>query len=300
MLNRQNKRFILGVFFILLNNLVCCIQQVINKMLLNSLSGFQIAFLYKFCLFICILCYVLCKGVNNVYTSKLWLHLLRAILSITGALIFINVLKFLPLAESTALLLTEPLFMSVLAVIFLREYINKSIILVLLLGCIGSLIIIRPGTLGFNVKSLWVIIASLIWAVDNLVIKLLGRTETSTQYLFYISLFSWMLVMPFALYTWKPVELAHLPWTIILALLYFIHLVAIFKAFSLVNLPSLAPFDFSRVIFSSLLGYFVFYEAFDLWVIIGAMIIVGSYSYILKKNTEYNKKEVINTQALLL
>ncbi|AIL65601.1 carboxylate/amino acid/amine transporter [Rickettsiales bacterium Ac37b] len=284
MLNKQDKQFFLGILFILLNNLVCCIQQAINKMLLYSLSGFQIAFLYKFFLFLCIFCYVLYKGIKNLRTHKLWLHFLRSILSITGTLIFIHVLKFLSLAESSALLLTEPLFMSILAVVFLREYINKNIIVALLLGCIGSLIIIRPGALDFNIKSLWVIVAALVWAIDNLTIKLLGRTEKPIQYLFYISLFSWILAMPFSLYEWKPVKLTHIPWMVMLALLYFIHLIAVFRAFSLVNLPSLAPFDFSRVIFSSLLGYIIFREEFDIWVIIGSIIIVSSYSYILKKN----------------
>ncbi|AIL66089.1 EamA-like transporter family protein [Rickettsiales bacterium Ac37b] len=277
------KHSIYGIIWILVNNLNLSIQSATIKELCSSLSSAQIVFLYKFVVWVCLFIWVAFTGFYQLKTSKIKLYFIRSFLSIAAALIYVKSLQYMPLANAVAIGFTEPLFVTLIAVIFLKEFLNVNGIIALIIGFIGAIITLRPGAHNFNIYSLWVLGAAIIWSFDNLAVKLLGRTEKSVQYLFYISLFATLLSAPIAIKEWKPLELWHLPWILVLASFYFIHLIAVFKAFQYANLSVLAPFDFSRILFSTIIGTVWFGDQIDIWSITGTMIITMSSAYIIWK-----------------
>ena len=293
--------------WIIFNNLVICIQSATIKKLSVTLHATQIIFIYKFAVLLCVLPIIFSKGISILKTKKIHMHFIRAALSLAGALLFTHGLKSLKLAEAMAIAFTEPLFLSVLAIILLKEKCNKITLISILTGFIGALIVIRPGTAAFSSGAVWVLAASIIWAFDNLVIKQLGKTEGSTQYVFYVSLFSTLFAAPLAIKHWQKlpesisinlsgflnnsIDPKFILFT--LAIYYFGHLLAVFKAFRYANLSILAPFDFSRLIFSTLFGYILFNNKIDQWVILGSIIIIASSAQILW-NKEYEKNIIVN------
>jgi S-adenosylmethionine uptake transporter len=66
-----------------------------------------------------------------------------------------------------------------------------------------------------------------------------------------------------------------------LAFYYFAHLLAVFRAFRYANLSTLAPFDFSRLVISTFVGYLVFNNKIDQYVILGSIVIIGSTAQII-------------------
>jgi S-adenosylmethionine uptake transporter len=215
------------------------------------------------------------------------------LLSITGALIYVHALKHIPLASAMAVGFTEPLFTTLWAVVLLKELFNKYMLFALGIGFTGTLIALNPSSESFSVYSLWVLAASIVWSADNLVIKFLGKTEKSVQYLFFISLFSTLFSAPVAIKVWQPVTLQHVPSILALAIFYFIHVIAVFKAFQYSNLSILAPFDFSRIVFSTFIGVLFFKDKINLWEITGALLIVFSSAYIVwKKEYDKNKRKL--------
>jgi S-adenosylmethionine uptake transporter len=277
-----------GVIWLLFNNLVLCLQSATIKGLSHSMPSFQVFFLYKLIVFIIVAIPLVGKGFfAKIKTDRLHLHFARAILSIGGGLSFVYAIGHMKLAHAVAICYTEPFFVVVLAIVLLKERVNIYNIIGLAIGFVGVMTVLRPNTTDFNIYALYIVGACLIWAFDNLVIKQLGKTEKSSQYLFYISFFSTVLSLPFALQNWVKVELWQLPWLFALASFYLFHLLAVFFAYQTTSLSNLMPFDFSKLVFSTSIGYLVFGELVDWWVIAGASLVILSNIFII-----YNKSKL--------
>jgi S-adenosylmethionine uptake transporter len=277
----QQQNIVLGVLWILLNHLVICLQTATIKGLSQTMHSFQVIFLYKLAVLVMVMFVVARHGIKSLKTKKLHLHFLRAFLSISAATAFVYGLKHIPLANAMAISFTEPLFATILAVVLLHEKLSRYCVIALVIGFVGTMIVLRPNATDFNVHTLYILLAALIWSLDNIVIKLLGRTESSVQYLFYISFFSTIFSMPLAIQKWQTPEVWQAPWIMALAVFYFIHLMAVFKAFQYAHISNLAPFDFSKLVVSTLLGYVIFGEAVALRVVIGSVLIISSTVYII-------------------
>jgi S-adenosylmethionine uptake transporter len=301
-MEKINKSNLYGILWILVNNLAMVIQTALIKNLSQSMHKFQVLVLYKVTVFLFVLPLVFYKGFGLIKTKKLHLHFLRAFLSITAAMVYVTALQHMPITTAMAVGFTEPLFVSLLAVVILKEYINIHVIIAAVIGFCGILIVTNPGSDTFNIYSLVVVAAAVIWAFDMIVIKLLGKTENPIQYLFYISLFSTLLGLSQTylhsyftnspLPEWSSIDIKHVPKILALAGLYFTHLLAVFKAFQHANLSVLAPFDFSRIVFSTILDVALFNIAVNVETIVGALVIVSSSVYIVWKKEEYKQQNI--------
>ena len=127
--------------------------------------------------------------------------------------------------------------------------------------------------------------------MNCLVIKILGATERTKAQLFYVMLFSSVFSLPLALYEWRPVELPHTKDILGLALCYLIHYVAFFKAFKYADMSTVMPFDYCRLIFTGILGYFLLQEIPDRYSIFGYILIIfgGLFSIHYETRRKYKK-----------
>jgi S-adenosylmethionine uptake transporter len=272
------------------------LQTATIKGLAHTLPKDQVLFLYKLTVFIISAFAVIIKGTHILRTRQLPLLFIRAVLSTVAAWLFVESLKSLKISNAFAIGFTEPLFASVLAIVFLKEGFSRYNIIALATGFVGAMIVIRPNAAEFNTASLYALAASIVWSLDNVVIKLLGRTEGSTQYLFYISLFSSLMLSPFAWRVWQPINTWQLPWLCALAALYLLHVLAVFKAFQYAKISNLAPCDFSRLVFGTIVGYIAFKEYPDAWVVIGSVLIISSSAYIIWSREKITIREKIRAK----
>lgn len=230
-------------------------------------------------------------GKAAFHTQKLPLHILRGFTGVIGMLLFFSALSVVPITQAVSLSFTVPLFTTIAAIIFLNEKVGWHRWAALIVGFSGTLIILRPGVGEFQIASLLVIAATITWALSNVVIKKLTATEYPQTMVFYMTLLMTPLSFPFALIDFQ-IPSGDL-WLYLLALGAVSNAaqLCLFKAYTKTEVSVVLPADFSRLIFTSILGYIFFNEILDAWTAVGATIILCSTIYINRRESRLKKQK---------
>jgi drug/metabolite transporter (DMT)-like permease len=111
-------------------------------------------------------------------------HLFRGLMYAVGSFAFVTALRFLPLAEVIAIAFAGPLFMTLFGKIFLHEHVGIHRLGAVVVGFIGILIVIRPGTSAMQWAALLPLIVALADTFRDLVTRTLTRDESSLRIIF--------------------------------------------------------------------------------------------------------------------
>ncbi len=204
-------------------------------------------------------------------TKSLSLQFLRAILTVTSMWAIFFGFARAPLTDATAIMYTRAIFLTLLAWLILGECLDRRRWTGVLLGVLGGLLIIRPAFQSWDISYLVVLAASILNAGAVVVTKLLSRKDSDLTVLAYVSAISLVCSIPGLALPW-PLELS--PWLVAIAVLgplaFYLSQVAIRFA----DVSALAPFDYSRLVISAVVAFFVFSEAPNIGSIAGATVIV--------------------------
>lgn len=223
-------------------------------------------------------------------TERLSLHFWRAGVGLVAMETWFLSLSMMPVSHATALSFTTPLFSTLFAFLFLRESIGVWRIGALVVGFIGTLIILRPwqsGEWSFSVAV--VLFSAAMMAVASIVVKRLTATEPAWRIVFYMSFFMSLLSAPLGLYHWQVltpllyVKIAGIALASTLAQL------AMVSAFSRAGIVLLMPFDFLRLVFTSILAVSFLGETVDAPIIVGAAVIVASSALIAWRESRHHE-----------
>ncbi len=246
----------------------------------EALHSFEIAFFRNLFGLLVLVPFLMRHGGNAFHTRRLSGHLLRGGLQIGAMLMFYTALMFAPLAEVSALSFTAPLFGTIGAVLILGERIRLRRVVALLVGFIGALVILRPGVVPFNLGAGLVLGSSVMWALAMVVIKRLSATESSLTLTAYMGVVMTPLSLVPALAVWEWPTPTHLAWLVLLGSLGAGAQYVMAEGFRLADATTVMPFDFSRLIWASVVGYFAFGEVPVIWTYAGGALIFGSTVYI--------------------
>ena len=269
-----------GMAYMLLSTLAFMAMNTTTRYLANQIHPFEVSFfrsLFGVAFFLPLL---LRTGFAPMRTKRIWSHLYRGSLNGTSMLLYFLAVKYSPLAKVAALFFTAPLFGTLMAVLILREVIRGRRIAALVIGFVGMLVIVRPGadTLDFGA---WLVLASaLISGYAVVLIKQLSRTEGATTITIYTGLVTTPLSLVAALPFWTTPTLEQLGWMIWMGGLGSIGQYAMIKAYASAEVTAMLPFDYTKLIWSAILGYLVFGEVPEIWTWIGGAIICTSAVYI--------------------
>jgi len=255
------------------------------RYLAAELHPFQMAFFRNFFGAIVFLPVIMKSGLSFLATTRIDLHLLRAVLNIAAMLSFFTAVSITPLARITALSFTSPIFMAALAVLLLgeRAYLRRT--LAIAGGFLGMLIVIRPGLAEVDHGSLLALFSAAVWAAAMIVIKVLSRTDSSLTITGYMTLLLSILSLPPAVFVWRD------PSAEAWALLVFIGIAGTFaqillaEAIKQADAGVVMPFDFLKLVWATLLGFLLFAELPDFWTLIGAVVIFASGTFIAYRET---------------
>jgi drug/metabolite transporter (DMT)-like permease len=224
----------------------------------------------------------------------LWAGLARTVRSVApikqscrGALLyassvcFIGGLSQLPLAEASALGFVSPMFTTALSIPFLGEKVGIRRWAAIVVGFIGVLIVIRPGTAAFNAAALLPIMSAAFWAVALIITRQMSyRGDPPLTTLVYASILGVAIGTPTLPWFWTTPD-AH-GWLIMTAMGAMSiggHYLLV-QAFQRGTASILAPFSYSQMIWATLLGYLMFNALPDLPTWIGATVIISSGVYV--------------------
>jgi drug/metabolite transporter (DMT)-like permease len=189
--------------------------------------------------------------------------------TVASALFFISSLPFLPMADATAINFISPILITALAVLFLQEQVGWRRWTAALVGLLGVLIVIRPGTGAFQMAALLPLLAAASWAGTAIVTRLMSGTDQPTTTLTYSALVGLgvlTVMMPFVWVTptWTEVGLA-----LVMGLLSTAGHGLVVLGYRHASASVVAPFSYVQLIWAGALGFLVFGSLPDQFTFLG-------------------------------
>lgn len=259
-----------GVAFLVAND-------AIAKLLTDRYAPIQIVFLRNLIAVPIIMAViVIVFGSVSLKTRHPGLHAMRGALMVTGAWLYFTALIHMPLAEATALVFSAPIFITALSVPLLGEHVGWRRWSAVLLGFIGVLVIVRPGSAAFQLAALLPVGTAMCYAIFMISARWIDRTERLCTMMLFAMLFPMIYAAPFALASWTPVETGDIASFVALAVFGSLGLALIGEAFRMAPAAIVAPFDYTALIWATGLGWLIWGDVPLLWTVLGAAIIVAS------------------------
>lgn len=218
---------------------------------------------------------------------RMGLQLLRNTVHYASQFAWALSLTMLPLAMVFALEFTMPIWTALLAVWLLHEEMTKSRFGVVVLGLIGVLVILRPGLAAFNPAAILVLLAAFGYGITMVTTKKLTATETTFGIIFWMAVIQFPLSLigsdisvyaKFGFWQLLPalgVGLAGLTSHYCLS-----------NAFRAGDATLVVPLDFMRIPLIAVVGWAFYGEQLDIFVLLGALIIVAGVLWNLRAETK--------------
>ncbi|MEM6704933.1 MAG: DMT family transporter [Acidobacteriota bacterium] len=245
-----------------------------------DLHSFEIAFFRNLFGLVALTPFFLRNGFGILRTERFPLHFVRASLQAVAMLAFFTALRTTPLALASSLSFTAPLFAAVGAIVLLRERVRLRRVAALVLGFVGALIILRPGAVPIDRGSALVLGSSFAWALTMLLIKHLSETESSLTLTAYMGLLMTPLTAIPASTVWVWPDVRLLGWLVLLGTVGGLSQLSMAEAFRRAEATAVLPFDYSRLVWASVLGYVIYDEVPEIWTWLGGTLIFASTVYI--------------------
>jgi drug/metabolite transporter (DMT)-like permease len=273
----------LGISITVVGGLCFAIQDAGVKWLSAEIAVLQILFLRSLVGLVFLSASTSFSGEKiSLRVSRPWLVAARSGINILSWVLFFTSLKYLPLATAIALFFSFPIFLAVISVPLLGESVGIRRVLAIVVGFAGVLLITNPAS-GLSTPALMMLGAALGWAFVASLTRILGETENTTTLLFYTLLgFAVLLAIP-QYWLWRSIELE--AYLMIFGIAFFgvIAQFAVTKAYAIASPSLIAPFEYTALIWSAILGYLVWNDIPDLYAIAGAFLIIASGIYIIHR-----------------
>jgi drug/metabolite transporter (DMT)-like permease len=204
------------------------------------------------------------------------IQLMRGLLLIAEICLMVVAFVKLGLIETHAIFVCYPLLVSMLSGPILGEKVGWRRWAAVLVGFVGVLIILKPGSGVFSVWALFPFASALMFAIYGLLTRYAARRDSSVTSFFWTGVVGAIAITPFGLTHWQSMSagdwglMAALCCTAVLG-----HWLLI-KAYDLAEASAIQPFAYFQLPFVSLLGFLLFSETLRLNVLIGAAIVVGA------------------------
>lgn len=235
------------------------------------------------------------RGVLFVPRSTMPALFLRALLATIGMILLLYTYEAMPMAEANALSFTRPLWVVLLAALFLREMIGPSQIVAVALGFVGVVIIMRPwgAELAIGWPHLAALGSALCLAGTITGVKSLTRNLSASSILVWSSIIGEILALPFALADWRWPSADDMIPLFLIGLLSAANQLLFIKGMAVGEAAILAPIDYSRLVLSVIAGLLVFGEWPDTFTWLGAGVIVTSTLYITVREIRFKRARTL-------
>ena len=222
-------------------------------------------------------------GLSSLRTRRPLVHALRGSLLFASMLLFFTALRGLPLAEAIAVTFTLPLFITALSGPLLGEAVGVRRWAAVIIGFMGALIMVRPGTEAFLPEALLVLTSALIAALAMLLTRRLTRTETDVALVTYTTVIAGLASLPFLVLAWQAPSPGDLGLFALVGIGGGSGAYLLVVAFRNAPAAVVAPFDYTALIWASVFGWMLWRESPEPAVWIGAAIVAAAGVYITRR-----------------
>ena len=257
-------------------------SDALSKSVITYMNAGQIMCLRG--LFTSIFVYAIARYMGALRSWKIILKpmiILRVVCEILAAVTYITALGMMPIANASAILQSLPLVVTFGAALFFAEPVGWRRWSAILVGLIGVVIIIRPGAEGFTIAALLCVASVLVTAgrdlatrsIDPEIPSLMITVVTAVS----VTIFGALLTP--LLGGWRPISVTSLSHIVLAASLVLVGYQSVIMAMRTGEISFVAPFRYTSLIFSTLLGFAFFAEFPDSWTLFGAAIVIASGLY---------------------
>ncbi|MBO6826868.1 MAG: DMT family transporter [Sneathiella sp.] len=275
---------ILGCFFL------AALAGFIRELSESGMHVFEIVFLRNVAGLAVLLPWLIKSGPRVLATKRPGLFVVRSLFGFISMVSWFFAVTAIPLAEAVSLNFTAPIFGTLLAIVVLKEVVGIRRWAAVIIGFAGAMIILRPGAIEMSPGAYAAVFSAATMASSITCVKMLSRTESTPA----IVAWTQILILPMsfipALYFWENPSWYQLLIVAAMGICATLGHLFFTRAYALADATYVMPFDFSRLIFSAVIGFLFFAQTPDVYVWFGAAIIFGSSVYIAMREAKVGQK----------
>lgn len=286
-----------GALWMLLYAATFAVMSAMVRHAAREIPPVQVAFVRNFVGLVLMVPWIARLGFGTLRTKRFGLHACRATTGLGAMFLLFTALAHIPIAETTALMFTTPLFATVGAALILGETVRRRRWIATACGFVGAIVILRPGGAMLAWPALFALGSAACIAGSMLLVKTLSKTESPVTMVFYMGLLMTPMSLLPALFVWtRPTPEM---WALMVATgaVATLGQIGMARAFAAAEASAVLPLDFSRLLFAALIGFVVFGELPDAWTWVGAAIIFGSALYIAHREMALAREGRIKVTA---
>lgn len=226
--------------------------------------------------------------------------LVRSLSEAGASMLYITALSLIPLSINAALLQASPLVVTMGAALFLREPVGWRRWSAILVGFFGVMVILRPGTDGFEIAGLLTVASVILLAARDLATRMMPADIGTFQ----LTTWAYLALVPAGLALMaiggiQPLSIdpAHWPDLIGALLTGLVGYVAVTAAMRAGDVSFVAPFRYSRLVFALILAAIFLGERPDIWMLAGSTLIIGSGLYTFARERRLRRKNLSKIMA---
>ncbi len=281
-MNQNNPR--LGIALMIATTLIFSVQDGLSRYLAAEYNVIMIVTIryWFFALFVIALAARQAGGVRQVSRSAFpILQAARGLLLVADVGVMVLAFVVLGLAESHAIFAVYPLMVAALSFLILGEVVGWRRWSAIGVGFVGVLIILRPGAGVFSLAALLPLVAAFMFALYTLLTRFVARQDKALTSLFWTGVSGAVAMTLIGPFFWE--TLHGTDWLLMLGLCLtgsIGHYILI-KAYEAAAPTVVQPFSFLQLIFVSTIGFAIFDETLDIWICVGAALIIASNLFTL-------------------
>ena len=264
-----NRDLMLAIAFLTCSAFLFSLMGVCIRYASQTVDNYTIVFFRNFIGIFIFLPLIFNKGISFFKTEKLWMHSWRAIVGLAAMYGFFYAIAHLELSNAMVFTYSSPIFIPLIAWLFLKEKVTRSMLIAAGLGLIGVLFVAKPDSGMFNLISAIGLSASFLAAMAFVTVRALTSTEPPERIVFYFCFIGTLISVIPMFWHWRPFSWYELGFLISAGLLANISQMFMSYAYKLAPAGQIGPINYVAIIFAGTWGYLLWNEVPDHFSLIG-------------------------------
>lgn len=258
--------------------------DTIAKFLTETVHPIQIVWSRQTGLLLGVLVLIAIQGRSVLNSSQPKLQIGRGVLAACSATLFIVGVAYVPLADAVAITFVAPFIVTILGALILREPVGIRRWSAVIIGFLGTLIVIRPGMGVIHPAAILLIVAAAAFAMRQVLSRFLAGEDKVQTTVAYTAIVSWLLLSVPLPFVWEtPVSKLEVFLLVTMACVAALAEVLVIMALDAAQAVVVAPVQYSLLIWGTFYGFVVFNQLPDGWTLLGAAVIVATGLYTLNR-----------------
>jgi drug/metabolite transporter (DMT)-like permease len=288
---RYQTNNLLGIGLMMLAMLLFELMDAVAKWLVSEdMSAIQVIAVRSWLITVMILLILAIRGeLAELVTKRPLQHALRGIIGFFAPFTFFTSLKTLPLADATVVFFSSSFVLTAASALFLKEQVGIHRWSAVAIGFVGVIIAMNPQGDGPVASYLLVLCATVIYSMIFISGKQLSKQDSVISLVFSLHLgmgISATIALP---WVWVPISITVLGELFVMTLIALVAHYVFAAAFARADVSALAPFEYTALIWATLIGYVIWLDIPSTEVWIGAAIIIGCGLYVMHRESLHHR-----------